>query len=68
MFQLNVLGHQFVAQQYYTVIFCSNCHQILYGIGPQGYQCSGENQFKKLNIIYIKKKQINYNCGMLDLS
>ncbi|CAH1107321.1 unnamed protein product [Psylliodes chrysocephalus] len=38
--KLNVLGHQFVAQQYYTVIFCSNCHQILYGIGPQGYQCS----------------------------
>ncbi|XP_072375594.1 rho guanine nucleotide exchange factor 12 isoform X3 [Diabrotica undecimpunctata] len=38
--KLNIMGHQFVAQQYYTVIFCSNCQQILYGIGPQGYQCS----------------------------
>ncbi|XP_056631640.1 rho guanine nucleotide exchange factor 12 isoform X2 [Diorhabda sublineata] len=38
--KLNIMGHQFVAQQYYTVIFCSNCHQILYGIGPQGYQCT----------------------------
>ncbi|KAG5882226.1 hypothetical protein JTB14_007201 [Gonioctena quinquepunctata] len=38
--KLNVQGHQFVAQQYYTVIICNNCHQILYGIGPQGYQCS----------------------------
>lgn len=39
-FQLNVLGHQFVAQQYYTVIICNNCHQNLFGISPQGYQCS----------------------------
>ncbi|XP_074038354.1 rho guanine nucleotide exchange factor 2 isoform X3 [Leptinotarsa decemlineata] len=38
--KLNVQGHQYVAQQYYTVIMCNNCHQILYGIGPQGYQCS----------------------------
>ncbi|XP_008190770.2 rho guanine nucleotide exchange factor 11 isoform X1 [Tribolium castaneum] len=38
--KLNVQGHQYVAQQYYTVIVCNNCHQIIYGIGPQGYQCS----------------------------
>ncbi|CAH1989346.1 unnamed protein product [Acanthoscelides obtectus] len=36
----SVLGHQFIAQQYYTVVYCTNCHQILYGIRPQGYQCS----------------------------
>ncbi|CAG9864678.1 unnamed protein product [Phyllotreta striolata] len=36
----NFLGHQFTAQQYYTVINCNNCHCILYGIAPQGYQCS----------------------------
>ncbi|KAK9891319.1 hypothetical protein WA026_014561 [Henosepilachna vigintioctopunctata] len=36
----NIQGHQFTAQQYYTVILCNNCHQIIYGIGPQGYQCN----------------------------
>nr|CAI5838003.1 unnamed protein product [Callosobruchus analis] len=40
LFQSSVLGHQFIAQQYYTVVYCTNCHQILYGIRPQGYQCS----------------------------
>lgn len=39
-FQLNILGHQFVAQHYYTVIICNNCQQFLYGICPQGYQCT----------------------------
>ncbi|XP_063911076.1 rho guanine nucleotide exchange factor 11 isoform X3 [Zophobas morio] len=38
--KLNVQGHQYVAQHYYTIIVCNNCHQIIYGIGPQGYQCS----------------------------
>ncbi|XP_071053113.1 rho guanine nucleotide exchange factor 11 isoform X2 [Onthophagus taurus] len=38
--KLTVQGHQFNAQQYYTVIVCNHCHQIIYGIGPQGYQCS----------------------------
>ncbi|XP_068892581.1 rho guanine nucleotide exchange factor 1 isoform X5 [Tenebrio molitor] len=38
--KLNIQGHQYVAQQYYTVIACNHCHHIIYGIGPQGYQCS----------------------------
>ncbi|KAJ8922198.1 hypothetical protein NQ315_004135, partial [Exocentrus adspersus] len=38
--KLNILGHQYIAQQYYTVITCNNCHQIIFGISPQGYQCS----------------------------
>lgn len=41
--KLNILGHQFVPQQYYTVITCNYCHSIIYGIGPQGYQCSGKS-------------------------
>lgn len=40
-FQLTVHGHHFTAQQFYTVIHCNNCHQIIYGISPQGYQCTG---------------------------
>ncbi|KAK4873317.1 hypothetical protein RN001_015346 [Aquatica leii] len=38
--KLILLGHQFVAQPYYTVILCNHCHQIIYGIAPQGYQCA----------------------------
>ncbi|XP_045464464.1 rho guanine nucleotide exchange factor 11 isoform X6 [Harmonia axyridis] len=38
--KLSIQGHQFIAQQYYTVILCNNCHQIIYGIGPQGYRCN----------------------------
>uniref|UniRef100_V5GUT4 Rho guanine nucleotide exchange factor 12 n=1 Tax=Anoplophora glabripennis TaxID=217634 RepID=V5GUT4_ANOGL len=38
--KLSVFGHQYIAQQYYTVIGCNNCHQIIFGISPQGYQCS----------------------------
>ncbi|XP_076264707.1 rho guanine nucleotide exchange factor 2 isoform X14 [Rhynchophorus ferrugineus] len=38
--KINNMGHQFVPHQYYTVITCRHCHQIIYGISPQGYQCS----------------------------
>ncbi|XP_044751624.1 rho guanine nucleotide exchange factor 12 isoform X2 [Coccinella septempunctata] len=41
--KLSIQGHQFTAQQYYTVILCNNCHQVIYGIGPQGYRCSDCN-------------------------
>ncbi|XP_048525123.1 rho guanine nucleotide exchange factor 12 isoform X1 [Dendroctonus ponderosae] len=34
------LSHQFVDQQYFTVMACNLCHQIIYGISPQGYQCT----------------------------
>ncbi|XP_065161980.1 rho guanine nucleotide exchange factor 11 isoform X3 [Atheta coriaria] len=38
--KLNYYGHQYDAKQYYTVIRCNNCTQIIYGIAPQGYICS----------------------------
>ncbi|XP_054285231.1 rho guanine nucleotide exchange factor 12 [Macrosteles quadrilineatus] len=33
-------GHHFVAHHYYTVTYCNHCQLIIWGIGPQGYQCS----------------------------
>lgn len=53
LFQLNVFGHQYIAQQYYTVIGCNNCHQIIFGISPQGYQCSGRNFNKNCSVIKV---------------
>ncbi|XP_066256144.1 rho guanine nucleotide exchange factor 12 isoform X6 [Euwallacea similis] len=41
--KLSHLSHQFVAQQYFTVMSCYYCHQIIYGICPQGYQCTACN-------------------------
>ncbi|XP_060520310.1 rho guanine nucleotide exchange factor 11 isoform X2 [Cylas formicarius] len=38
--KLSYLSHQFVLQQFYSVTPCNNCHQIIYGISPQGYQCA----------------------------
>lgn len=33
-------GHHFVAHQYFTVTYCNHCQLIIWGIGPQGYQCT----------------------------
>jgi hypothetical protein len=41
LFQVTVCGHHFVAHQYFTVTYCNHCQLIIWGIGPQGYQCSG---------------------------
>ncbi|XP_066992612.2 rho guanine nucleotide exchange factor 12 isoform X3 [Anabrus simplex] len=38
--KVTVRGHHFVAHQYYTVTYCNHCQLIIWGIGPQGYQCS----------------------------
>ncbi|XP_046751994.1 rho guanine nucleotide exchange factor 11 isoform X6 [Diprion similis] len=38
--KLTVRGHHFVVHQYYTVTYCNHCQLIIWGVGPQGYQCS----------------------------
>ncbi|XP_034243741.1 rho guanine nucleotide exchange factor 12-like, partial [Thrips palmi] len=38
--RVTVRGHNFNAHQYYSVTFCNHCQNIIWGIGPQGYQCS----------------------------
>ena len=42
-------GHSFVLKHYDQVTYCNHSHQIIWGIGPQGYQCSncGFDVFKK---------------------
>lgn len=37
----SLLGHNFGVHQYYSVTYCNHCHNVLYGVAPQGYQCSG---------------------------
>jgi hypothetical protein len=39
-FQFTNKGHHFVAHQYFTVTYCNHCQLIIWGIGPQGYQCT----------------------------
>ncbi|KAK3923698.1 Rho guanine nucleotide exchange factor 12, partial [Frankliniella fusca] len=38
--KVSVRGHNFNAHQYYTVTYCNHCQLIIWGIGPQGYQCT----------------------------
>lgn len=38
--KVQIRGHNFVAHQYYTVTYCNHCQLIIWGIGPQGYQCT----------------------------
>lgn len=40
--KLTIRGHIFVAHHYYTVTYCNHCQNIIWGIGPQGYQCSSK--------------------------
>ncbi|KAG8222209.1 hypothetical protein J437_LFUL001301 [Ladona fulva] len=38
--KLTIKGHNFVLHQYYTVTHCNHCGLIIWGISPQGYQCT----------------------------
>lgn len=38
--QFTIKGHNFIAHQYFTVTYCNHCQLIIWGIGPQGYQCT----------------------------
>lgn len=59
--QFTTKGHHFVAHQYFTVTYCNHCQLIIWGIGPQGYQCT--SMFVLWNIyykfIFFKYKIIN---------
>nr|CAD7590724.1 unnamed protein product [Timema genevievae] len=56
--KVNVRGHHFVLHQYYTVTYCNHCQNIIWGIGPQGYQCSDCS----LNIHRTCVKVLDENC------
>lgn len=45
--RIPVRGHNFVAHQYYIVTYCNHCHQIIWGIGPQGYKCTSKSYCSK---------------------
>ncbi|XP_050433576.1 rho guanine nucleotide exchange factor 12-like isoform X2 [Adelges cooleyi] len=51
-------GHHFVAHQYFTVTYCNHCQLIIWGIGPQGYQCTN----CILNLHRNCVKQLDENC------
>ena len=42
--KVQVQGHQFQPAQYTQAAFCGYCGRLLWGIGPQGYQCSGREE------------------------
>ncbi|KAJ9582239.1 hypothetical protein L9F63_003368, partial [Diploptera punctata] len=56
--KVTVLGHHFVAHQYYTVTYCNHCQFIIWGIAPQGFQCSDCS----LNIHRHCVKVLEENC------
>jgi Rho guanine nucleotide exchange factor 12 len=37
-----VRGHHLVLRQYYEVTHCNHCQNIIWGVSPQGYHCTGK--------------------------
>ncbi|XP_039278678.1 uncharacterized protein LOC111045203 [Nilaparvata lugens] len=56
--KVTLMGHHFVAHQYFIVTYCNHCQLIIWGIGPQGYQCSNCH----LNIHRHCVKVLDENC------
>ncbi|XP_075211643.1 rho guanine nucleotide exchange factor 2 isoform X3 [Lycorma delicatula] len=56
--KVTLKGHHFLAHQYYTVTYCNHCQLIIWGIGPQGYQCTN----CQLNIHRHCVKVLDENC------
>ncbi len=40
---VQVRGHNFELRTYHQVTRCNQSQEIIWGIGPQGYKCSGNN-------------------------
>lgn len=34
-------GHHLILKQYYEVTHCNHCQNIIWGVSPQGYRCTG---------------------------
>lgn len=53
-----VRGHHLVLHQYYEVSHCNHCQNLIWGVGPQGYQCAD----CELNIHRPCAKVLEENC------
>ncbi|XP_071449532.1 rho guanine nucleotide exchange factor 11 isoform X2 [Hetaerina americana] len=54
-----IKGHNFVLHQYYTVTYCNHCGLIIWGISPQGYQCTN----CQMNIHRLCTRTLEENCA-----
>lgn len=53
-----VRGHHFTLHQYYEVQHCNHCQNLIWGVSPQGFQCS----HCELNIHRSCSKLLEENC------
>ncbi|XP_046401357.1 rho guanine nucleotide exchange factor 11 isoform X3 [Ischnura elegans] len=54
-----IKGHNFVLHQYYTVTHCNHCGLIIWGLSPQGYQCTN----CQMNIHRQCTRTLEENCA-----
>lgn len=53
-----VRGHHLTLRQYYEVTHCNHCQNIIWGVSPQGYNCTD----CELNIHRACSKVLEENC------